>query len=105
MSSLTLNSLNIYNDHSKINNSLPPLISDLENHFSEDIFDLPSFSIQPFQQPNILFIVDSPSSPNVDKDVPFFDFMTIVLNYSVTYHEAKDSYSYEDFDAIVISSS
>jgi hypothetical protein len=31
--------------------------------------------------------------------------MTIVLNYSVTYHEAKDSYSYEDFDAIVISSS
>ena len=65
----------------------------------------PSFSIQPFQKPSILFIVDNPASPNEDKDIPFYDFMTTGLDYNVTYHEAVPPYNYDNFDAIVISSS
>jgi hypothetical protein len=100
-----LNSLDIFNDHSDIGHSLPPLKSDSKNHFSEEISGLRSFSIQSFQQPHILFIVDNNESLNLDKDVPFFDFMTINLSYSVTCFEAIQTLSYENFDAIVISSS
>ncbi len=104
-SSLFLNGFNTHNEYSDITNTLSPLVGSPENHLSGDIFQIPSLSIQPFQKPNILFIVDNDISPNVDKDVPFFDFMAVVLNYSVTYHDAIPPYSYENYDAIVISSS
>ncbi len=104
-SSLILNGSKTNNDPSDSDHNLQALTTVSENDFFKEITKIPSFSIQSFQQPSILFIVDSPSSPNVDKDVPFYEFMTLGLNYSVTYHEAKDVYSYENYDAIVISSS
>ena len=97
-SSLFLNGLNAHNGHSDIIHTLSSLVSSPENHLSGDIFQIPSLSIQPFQQPNILFLVNDPSSPHVDKDVPFFDFMTVGLNYSVTYHEVIPPYSFDNYD-------
>lgn len=65
----------------------------------------PSFSLQPFQQPNILFIVDDASNPDYNQEERFYQFMTKVLDYNVTYHDANNSYSYDQYDAIVISRS
>jgi hypothetical protein len=63
----------------------------------------PSFSLQQFQQPNILFIVNDASNPDYNQEQSFYQFMTINLGYNVTYHDANDSYSFDQYDAIVIS--
>ncbi|MFX1336634.1 MAG: carboxypeptidase-like regulatory domain-containing protein [Promethearchaeota archaeon] len=65
----------------------------------------PLFDIQPFQTPHILFIVDNAKSLNVDKDLPFLNYMNSTLNYEVTCHDSNNSYEYDGFDAIVISNS
>lgn len=65
----------------------------------------PSFAIQSFQIPKILFIVADPASLDPTFDQPFYDFMNLTLNYSVMCHDDNDSYSYENYDAIVISDS
>ena len=100
--SFTLNLNNISNNDLARN---LPLIVSSEDPSSKDFLNTPLFSIQPFQQPNILFLVNDDTSPDVDKDVPFFEFMTTNLSYTVTYHEAIPPYNYEGYDAIVISSS
>ncbi|PWI47025.1 hypothetical protein CEE45_13710 [Candidatus Heimdallarchaeota archaeon B3_Heim] len=102
---LNLNEYNDSNNHIFDFNSIPSLTDNNEDHYLEIELKNPFFSIQPFQQPRILFVVDNPISLNVDKDVRFFDFMNKSLNYNVVCHESNDSYSYENFDAIVISSS
>ncbi len=63
----------------------------------------PIFSLQTFQQPRILFIVGNPSSLSTDYDIPFLDYMTSNLNFTVSIHDDDNSYTYEDYDAIVIS--
>ncbi|MFX0207413.1 MAG: carboxypeptidase-like regulatory domain-containing protein, partial [Candidatus Hodarchaeota archaeon] len=78
---------------------------DLQSFNSETLVSSPYFSIQSFQKPKILFIISDESNPDESEDQPFFEFMTDNLNYSVTYHEANDSYTYENYDAIVISRS
>ncbi|MFX0172238.1 MAG: carboxypeptidase-like regulatory domain-containing protein, partial [Candidatus Hodarchaeota archaeon] len=65
----------------------------------------PSFSLQPFQTPNILFIVADETLPDPLLDQPFFDFLTTNLSYLVTYHDADNSYDYSNYDAIIISDS
>ena len=102
---LNLNEYNDSNNHIFDFNSIPSLTDNNEDHYLEIELKNPLFSIQPFQQPHILFVVDNPTSLNEDKDFPFFDFMNKTLNYNVVCHEYNDSYSYENFDAIVISSS
>ncbi|MFX0205339.1 MAG: carboxypeptidase-like regulatory domain-containing protein [Candidatus Hodarchaeota archaeon] len=65
----------------------------------------PSFSIQPFQTPNILFIVADETLPHSNLDQPFYEFLTTNLSYTVTYHDYNNSYNYSNYDAIVISDS
>ncbi|MFX0184225.1 MAG: carboxypeptidase-like regulatory domain-containing protein [Candidatus Hodarchaeota archaeon] len=65
----------------------------------------PSFSLQPFQTPNILFIVGDETLPHSNLDQPFRDFLTTNLSCLVTYHNANNSYDYSSYDAIVISDS
>ncbi|MHA2203463.1 MAG: hypothetical protein ACW991_07220, partial [Candidatus Hodarchaeales archaeon] len=63
----------------------------------------PILSLQAFQQPRILFIVGNPSFLSSDYDIPFLDYMISTLNFNVTIHDDTNSYSYDDYDAIVIS--
>ncbi|MFX1510983.1 MAG: hypothetical protein ACFFCQ_00130 [Promethearchaeota archaeon] len=60
-------------------------------------------SLQPFQQPRILFIVGNRYSLSENYDKPFLYFMNSTLNYNVTIHDDDNSYAYDDYDAIVIS--
>jgi hypothetical protein len=73
----------------------PPIIS-LKN---------PSFSLQPFQTPKILFIVGDETLPHSILDQPFYEFLTTNLSCLVTYHDANNSYDYSSYDAIIISDS
>ncbi len=100
-------SLNLKEYNEIITDSIPiPSLTDLSgNSVIENNPKSPSFSIQSFQTPNILFIVDNEISLNPDKDLPFLNFMRDTLNYNVTCHTANASYSYEGYDAIVISNS
>ncbi|MFX0050060.1 MAG: carboxypeptidase-like regulatory domain-containing protein [Candidatus Hermodarchaeota archaeon] len=102
LSSILLCSLSTLNDRPNI---ISPILIEDGNLYSENPPPTPLFSIQPFQQPRILFIVDNAKYPDPYKDVPFFDLMTLGLNYNVTYHTSNNSYAYESYDAIVISSS
>ncbi|MFX0084925.1 MAG: carboxypeptidase-like regulatory domain-containing protein, partial [Candidatus Hodarchaeota archaeon] len=69
----------------------------------DNSYNNPLFSLQPFQQPRILFIVGNPSALSSTYDIPFLDYMISVLNFNVTVHDDDNSYSYDDYDAIVIS--
>lgn len=84
--------------------SVPILRDNSKNNYPRFPINLPSFAIQPFP-PRILFIVKNSSSPDSTYDQPFFEYMNSTLNYTVTYHDSNDSYSYEGYDAIVISDS
>ncbi|WP_455464107.1 hypothetical protein, partial [Candidatus Hodarchaeum mangrovi] len=84
---------------------VPPITGTPINPNSHNNENAIILSVQPFQQPQILFIVDNAISPNPDKDIPFYDFMTTVLDYNVTYRTSKGPYIYDNFDVIVISSS
>ncbi|MFX0209936.1 MAG: hypothetical protein ACFFDT_28405, partial [Candidatus Hodarchaeota archaeon] len=65
----------------------------------------PSFSLQPFQTPNILFIVANEAMPHSNLDQPFYEFLTSNLSYKVTYHDYNNSYDYSNYDAVIISDS
>lgn len=66
----------------------------------------PSLAIQPFQASNIsiLFIVGNENSPDPILDQSFYKNITN-LGFSVTYHDANNSYDYSEYDAIIISDS
>lgn len=60
------------------------------------------------QDISILFIVGDDNPLTGIKsywDETFYNFMTLNLSFSVTYHTANDSYNYTSYDAIVISKS
>ncbi|OLS22669.1 MAG: hypothetical protein HeimC3_29430 [Candidatus Heimdallarchaeota archaeon LC_3] len=62
-------------------------------------------SLQFFQTPSILFIVDDETAPHSNYDQPFYDYMTNTLGYIVTLHSDNNSYPYSNYDAVVISQS
>ena len=92
----------------ELGNEVSPVFPNKDKNL-EDLVECPdfspSFSIQPFQQPNILFIVDDASNPDYGQEESFYQFMKKILDYNVTYHDANNSYSYDQYDAIVISRS
>ncbi|MHA2074705.1 MAG: hypothetical protein ACW97X_08810, partial [Candidatus Hodarchaeales archaeon] len=57
------------------------------------------------QDISILFIIGDESNIDPVLDEQFYNFTTINLSFSVTYHTANDSYNYTGFDAIIISNS
>ncbi|MFW9855300.1 MAG: hypothetical protein ACFFFG_09565 [Candidatus Thorarchaeota archaeon] len=65
----------------------------------------PRFSLQSFQQPNILFIMNDTSNLDPTFDQPFIDYLNVNLNFNVTLHNDNDSYSLNGIDAIIISDS
>ncbi|MFX0052478.1 MAG: carboxypeptidase-like regulatory domain-containing protein, partial [Candidatus Hermodarchaeota archaeon] len=69
----------------------------------ENTLPQPSYSIQPFQTPRILFIVGDPNSLDPDTEKIFVDRLNLTLNYEVVLHDDNGSYSYSNFDAILIS--
>ncbi len=80
-------------------------LSAVENEMdvSDNSYNNPIFSLQPFQQPRILFVVGNPSALSSTYDIPFLNYMVSILNFNVTLHDDDNSYSYDDYDAIVIS--
>ncbi|UCG90468.1 MAG: hypothetical protein JSU57_01685, partial [Candidatus Heimdallarchaeota archaeon] len=84
-------------------------ITPLKDDFEEDITNLPihppSLDIHSSQNPHILFIVADPTSLDPIYDKPFVDFINVTQRFDVTLHDDNDSYSFEGFDAIVISDS
>jgi hypothetical protein len=105
LTSFSLNEFIDFNGHSRDLISLPALSDQIEDNSQNDVSRNPIYSIQPFQTPHILFIVDNDKSLDVDKDLPFLLYMNSSLNYDVTCHTSNNSYSYEGYDAIVISNS
>ncbi|MFX0181864.1 MAG: hypothetical protein ACFE95_02180 [Candidatus Hodarchaeota archaeon] len=75
-----------------------PSTGNIENTITQ-----PSYSIQPFQTPRILFIVGDPNSLDPNIEEIFVDRLNLTLNYEVVLHDDNGSYSYSNFDAIVIS--
>ncbi|NHJ02924.1 MAG: hypothetical protein EAX86_12380 [Candidatus Heimdallarchaeota archaeon] len=107
---IALSFFTLFNNISLINNptifSAPSTLSDTTDTQNwENLKNFPLFSVQPFQKPQILFIVDDSQTLSPERDISFFNFMSTTLNYNVTYHDANNSYQYGNFDAIVISSS
>ncbi len=107
ISSTLLNTNTLY---STIRNEakLPILKSPItSSNFSNSAISLttPSFKLQSFQTPSILFLVGDENSLNNIYDINFYNFMFSTLGFNVIYHTANDSYDYTNYDAIVISRS
>jgi hypothetical protein len=79
-----------------------PISSEIENELPKLHNLSPTYSLQPLQEPRILFIVGDPTSPHSVMDQPFISYMES-LNFSVLLHDDNNSFIYDDFDTIVIS--
>ncbi|MFX0124595.1 MAG: hypothetical protein ACFFAE_13265 [Candidatus Hodarchaeota archaeon] len=88
-----------------IKTSVPPLKDDSKHGYTESLIHKPFLDIQSSQNPHILFIVNDITSLHTDYDKPFIDFINKTLRFNVTLHDDNNSYSYEGYDAIVISDS
>jgi hypothetical protein len=95
--------MSINNDISNFHDDIPELLSEEPPPIISP--KNPSFSLQPFQTPNILFIVADETLPHSNLDQPFYEFLTTNLSYTVTYHDGNNSYDHSSYDAIVISDS
>ncbi|MFX1516689.1 MAG: hypothetical protein ACFFC6_10290 [Promethearchaeota archaeon] len=101
---------NIYPLNSNFSNNIfqKPTISLLWNNTkpneASQESDDPLFALQPFQHPRIMFIISS-SGPDPILDEPFYNFMKGSLDFNVTYQYDNNSYTTENYDAIVISGS
>ncbi len=76
-----------------------------DDELSEIPICSPSLDIQSSQNPHILFIVADPTSLDPVYDEPFVDFINLTLRFNVTCHDDNNSYSFEGYDAIIISDS
>ncbi|MFW9779611.1 MAG: hypothetical protein ACFFE8_12205 [Candidatus Heimdallarchaeota archaeon] len=84
---------------------IPSLSPDEDQPRLTSPISYPRFSLQSFQQPNILFIMNNTSNLEPTFDQPFIDFLSVNLNFNVTLHNDNDSYSLNGVDAIIISDS
>ncbi len=84
--------------------SIPSMISNNSSIVTSEIpLITPKLLVN--QNVSILFIVDNAKVILSYWDETFYNFMTLNLSFSVTYHTANDSYNYTGYDAIVISKS
>ncbi|MHA2245664.1 MAG: carboxypeptidase-like regulatory domain-containing protein [Candidatus Hodarchaeales archaeon] len=85
--------------------SIPKLGDNSINDYQSLPIHPPSLTIHSSQKPSILFIVTDPTSLDPILDKPFVDFINLTLKFNVTCHDDNNSYSYEGYDAIIISDS
>ncbi len=63
----------------------------------------PYFILHSFQTPKILFIIEDKNNPHPQLDIPFYNYMTVNLSFSVSYHDDQNQTYPSEIDAIVIS--